>query len=132
MKGKNILLIEDDLDFINFVQKVIEDQGANFFKLESPSEAESFILENSIDLIILDLNFFEKDSEGQIILKRGEDTLINRQYDPKLSKIPVIVCTSENKGSTLVNVDSIGASDFLAKPTNSKSLVNKVNDNLNN
>jgi len=126
LAGKTILLIEDDIDFATFVKNTLAEQNAQVIHINHPNKVLGALQKAVPDLILLDLNFHYQNDQGELASDRGEIVLRLRQGHPALKDIPLIVCSSENLGGTVVGVEAIGANDFLAKPTSSKVLLHKI------
>lgn len=61
MAEKVILLIEDDIQFHNFVKQVLLDEGFTVLSANNGVEASAILSNNTPDLIITDLLMPEKD-----------------------------------------------------------------------
>ncbi len=117
-----ILLIDDDLDFVEATRTVLEskpyevivaydgDDGLRKAKAESP------------DLIILDVIMPVKD---------GFSTAEQLKKDAELKKIPVIVLTSyaERGGESSISLSgglTMETEDYIDKPVNPEELLRRV------
>ena len=131
LNSKTILLIEDDVDFVNFIKLILEREGAKIIHVNHPRKILEAIITSPPDLVLLDLNFYFEDEKGETKLDRGEFVLKLRQGHEYLKNTPVIVCSSENITETISNVESIGANGFMAKPIPAKELVSNILNFLN-
>ena len=126
LKNKTVLHIEDDQDFSNFVKHSVEKAGGNYTVVEHPNELVQILPEVNPDLIILDLNFFSPNREGELQIDRGEAILEFRQISPKLLMTPVIVCTAEELKNTKTELELKGANKFITKPIKPQVLIAKI------
>lgn len=111
---KDILLIEDDKVDALAVKKAIKDTGiAN--KLTHASNAQGALNHlNSADgisvgLILLDLN---------MPMMNGLEFLEERNKNPKLASIPLIVLTTSRNEADVKSSYELGISGYIVKPVN--------------
>lgn len=130
LNNKTVLLIDDDDDFSAFVEKILTKENVRFVRVNHPSKAMAAIEKKPPDIIILDLNFDNKTDHASVRDDHGEVILKLRQQDEHLKTIPVIVCSSENFAGTFINVESIGANDYISKPISTNSLIHKLKRSL--
>ncbi len=121
MKKLNILIVDDD--FIN--RKLIKTYLKHnpkmvdkIFEASDGSEALEILKDkrDEIDLIILDL---------LMPILDGKEFLKIFRQNPKNSKIPVIVLTTDD--SKKASVLNSGADDFLIKPIKEEELIKHLN-----
>jgi CheY-like chemotaxis protein len=124
-----ILLIDDDVDFLEITSCILENQGYNVRRLTTPQEALENIQQNPPDLIVSDLMMGEFDA-GFSIAKR-------LKADPQLAHIPIIIVTavSSELGFNFSprNPDELRAMNadaFICKPLNPKTFVEKIEELL--
>ncbi|MCG2722646.1 MAG: response regulator, partial [Thermodesulfovibrionales bacterium] len=113
MKGKKILLVEDDKLQAKITGEYLESAGYDVILADNGKSAIKSVKTESIDLVILDLVL--PDINGNEVcrwLKLNEDT----------RGIPIIMLTA--KGSTMDKVQGLhaGADDYLSKPYNETEL----------
>lgn len=120
MKDIRILCVDDDRRMLNSLQLYMEMEGlsnSHFFSEWSP--ALTFINENPIDLLILDLAMPEIN---------GYDALqAAKAVHPKL---PVYMLSGINEVSAAVKCMKAGAEDYLLKPLDWNSFFRNVIDPL--
>ncbi|MEN8119327.1 MAG: response regulator [Bacteroidota bacterium] len=83
-KGKNILIVDDDIDFLMQAKICIEQAGYKVVTAESQKEGESQIENFKPDLAIFDL-MMEKDDSGFILSYK-----LKKRYPD----VPVIIATA--------------------------------------
>jgi sigma-B regulation protein RsbU (phosphoserine phosphatase) len=113
---KKILVIDDDETILLSVEMVLEMNGYKASTLNSAENLDSFLNENPVDLILLDLNLGE--SYGLNILKKLK---LNSNFS-----IPVIMLTGEVSPETLEICFDAGAADFINKPFVPKVLLSRI------
>lgn len=120
---KNILIVEDDKDINEMLQKVLKINGYNIKSAYSGTEA--LLLHNSdVDLIILDL---------MLPGKSGEEIISELK---KIKNVPVIVTSAINDIDAKLDLFNLGADDYVTKPFNNDELLARIKvhlkHNLNN
>lgn len=111
MKGKTVLIIDDDADLLNLVSHVFKREGAQTFIATSEMDGLSKLFSNHPDLIILD-----------VILPQANGFEICRKIR-QVSAIPLIMLTALNKEQDMLQGLDAGADDFLSKPFNADILL---------
>ncbi len=100
-----LLVVDDELDFVQTVQGILEKFGYQVCTSRSGFEALQMLSLQTFDLVLLDLN---------MPLINGIDTLKRmRKIDPGL---PAIILTADSRVSTVVEAIKLGAYDYFAKP----------------
>lgn len=122
---KNILVVEDNINFIKMLKNYFKDNNKINIKYTC-NDGESglkTLTENKddIDLILLDLVMPKKD--GLYFLKQLNELEFTKN---------VIVMTSFNSDSAIRKVSSFGVEDFLLKPFLMEDLENKIIDYFEN
>lgn len=114
---KTILIVEDDKDINEMLQKVLKINGYNIKSAYSGTEA--LLLHNDdVDLIILDL---------MLPGKSGEE-IINELK--KIKNVPVIVTSAINDIDKKLNLFNLGADDYVTKPFNNDELLARIKVHL--
>jgi len=107
-KKYNILIVEDDIPYINIIEKELKKEKISFnsFYANSLDIIISEIEKNKIDIIIADY-YLGRDN----ILK-----LIERvNKEPDFQDIPIIVFSNATQDEVIVNCMKAGAFDFITK-----------------
>ena len=122
VKSFTILIIDDDVDLLHLVEKVLDKEGFEVITCALPSSAQVVLGQRVVDLVLLDCNLpGMHGSEFLKWLKEGERT----------SSIPVVMLSGD---STLDNINeclSLGAEDYFVKPMNMKAMKNRIHIFLN-
>ncbi|MBA7600882.1 Alkaline phosphatase synthesis transcriptional regulatory protein PhoP [subsurface metagenome] len=122
IKKPRILLIDDDLDFVEATKTVLESKPYEVIVAYDGDDGLRKAKEGNPDLIILDILMPVKD---------GFATATQLKNDPKLSKIPVLVLTSfaERGGESTVAVSgglTLETEDYIDKPISPDELLSRV------
>ncbi|HLE09935.1 MAG: hypothetical protein A2504_02960 [Bdellovibrionales bacterium RIFOXYD12_FULL_39_22] len=122
IKGRDILMIDDDPSITALVGKVLENVGL-LFRIATGLEQAFYSLRVQIPhLIILDLMLGNEES-GLTFLER-------RRLDPQLNAIPVIILSAVKEKKVVNRALSYEGVDYLLKPLNAKLLLQRVRKNL--
>ena len=114
---KTILIVEDDKDINEMLQKVLKINGYNIKSAYSGTEA--LLLHNSdVDLIILDL---------MLPGKSGEEIISELK---KIKNVPVIVTSAINDIDAKLDLFNLGADDYVTKPFNNEELLARIKVHL--
>ncbi len=105
MKHHNILLVDDDKNFLRVLTYHIQEFGFRASPASSAREALERITEEKVDLVITDLKMPEMDGLQLLAEIRKLDT-----------ELPVIVLTAHGSIDKAVEAIKGGAFDFLTKP----------------
>jgi len=121
-KKAKILLVDDDIDFVESTKIVLESKPYEVIVAYEGDEALRKAREDNPDLILLDIIMPVKD---------GFTASEQFKKDPQLSKIPVIMLTSYSlmRGGTSIPVSrgfELEAEDYIEKPVTPDELINIV------
>ncbi|WP_149206184.1 sigma-54-dependent transcriptional regulator [Flavobacterium johnsoniae] len=122
MKKTNAsILIIDDQEDILFASKVyLKKYFENIHTLNNPKKIVELLSQNSIDVVLLDMNYrigFEDGREGLYLLK---------EIKTLSPKTVVILMTAFGKVETAVEGLKAGAFDYILKPWENKKLLESV------
>src|SRR4030042_1182330 len=117
MKNKeSILVVDDDLDFLGIIRKIMENKGYKTSTVPSASEALSLLEKQFYNAVILDISL--PDADGTELL-------------PKILELhPYILAIMLTGHSSVKNaVESLnrGAFAYLEKPLNPENLLSVIN-----
>ena len=124
---KKILIVDDDADFVQSVQYLLEAEGYTVLKAYNGMEGLALAKEEHPDLMILDV-MMTSSTEGLEVSRKIPET-------PELKNIQVIMVTGITKEMNLpfklepdeswLPVDSI-----MEKPIDHKKLLKEINERL--
>ncbi len=121
LKGRNILMIDDDSSMVELVEKILVNAGCSFKKAMDLKTGFEIIRVQSPHLIILDL---------MLGTESGFTFLERRSVDVKLGKIPLIVLSGVNDKKLVQQALYYANVDYLIKPLNAKLLLQKIRKNM--
>jgi CheY-like chemotaxis protein len=116
IKGKRILIIEDDKQVVELLKEALEQQGYGVVTLENGEKGIEFLEKEAVDLIVLD-----------VVIPEGMDGFhffkaIKSQKS--LKDIPVLVISGRT--AMKETFESLGANYFLAKPFSMEDFKDKI------
>lgn len=117
LHGYELLLIDDDVDFVNLTRMILEGDGARVTTAPSIKLALGELQKKLPHLILLDLNL--PDVTGLNFME------IRKKLDA-LKSIPIMVISAKNDKETVIKTLELGAREFLTKPITRFTLINKV------
>lgn len=113
----NILLVDDDVMFLEACGYVLESAGHKVMKTDNGSDAIRALTTFNPDLVITDLHLGTPD--GIAVLKKAKEGN---------ALIRVIVCTGDPSPEHAKNAIANGADDYLAKPFLFAQVIDRVGD----
>ena len=112
-----ILIVEDDRDIAELVERYLQKAGFTTVLMMSGREALNAIGDRPPDLIILDLMLPQID---------GLEVCRSVRGNPRTAAIPIIMLTARADESERIVGLEIGADDYVAKPFSPNELVARV------
>jgi signal transduction histidine kinase len=116
----NILIVDDKDENLYSLESYIKDniESINIYKTNSGESALSIAYEESINLILLDV---------QLPIFDGFEVAKYLQLNPKTSDIPIIFITAHFEAEEFVKKGfDLGAIDYLTKPLEKTKLLNQI------
>lgn len=122
MKKTNasILVIDDQEDILFASKMLLKKHFENIFTLNNPKNVVELLAKNTIDVVLLDMNYrigFEDGREGLYLLK---------EIKTLSPKTVVILMTAFGKVETAVEGLKSGAFDYILKPWENEKLLSVV------
>jgi len=124
MKKTKILLVDDDLDFLQASKAILEQSGFEVMLAEDGKKGLKYAKSENPDLIILDVML--PDINGFSICRE-------LKQDPNYSAIPIIMMTAvgaKPDSYTEQIAKEHSADYYIAKPVDSKKMIEVINDLL--
>lgn len=116
---REIMVVDDDKDHLNFIKKTLEHEGYIVHTVDRGEKALQAIEETPPDLLILDVNM-----PGI----SGIETLnLLRQ---KLSYVAVIFVSANDKPEDVIRGLDAGADDYIRKPFDIRELISRIKAKL--
>lgn len=122
LKGKKILIVEDDFSSKLYLNKILEKCGAVLFNAGNGNEALNLIMENSdIEIILMDIQLPVLDGYActKILRESGNNMVIIAQ-------------TAYGLNADKERMMSVGFNDYLIKPISQNQLIDKISFHLLN
>jgi len=115
MKDARILLVDDEAVFANNLSKLLTKRGYRVAAVNSGDAALRALMENSFDLMVLDLKM------------PGMDGLATMNEMRKLGlSTEVLILTGHGSIDTALEAIQLGAYDYVTKPCEIAELVSKI------
>ncbi|MEE4112434.1 MAG: response regulator [Desulfobacteraceae bacterium] len=118
LKGRKVLLVDDDMRTVFAVSNVLEDQGAEVYSGKSGKESldklDGF---PDIDLVLMDVMISEVDGYQAIREIRNRN---------RYKTLPIIALTAKAMRGDRAKCIEAGADDYLAKPVNLDKLTSML------
>jgi CheY-like chemotaxis protein len=122
LKGKKILIVEDDFSSKLYLNKILEKSGAILFNAVNGKEALDLVMKNSdIDIILMDIQM--------PVLDGYECTKILRESG---NNVVIIAQTAYGLSTDKEKMKLVGFNDYLIKPISQKQLIDKISFHLLN
>jgi DNA-binding NtrC family response regulator len=121
MKGSKILLVDDEVAFTNNMSKLLSRRGYQVKTADSGYEALGILIDNSFDVMVLDLKM------------PGLDGIATMREMMKLGLLTeVLILTGHGSIDLALEALKLGAYDYVTKPCDIKELVSKIEIGLEN
>jgi DNA-binding NtrC family response regulator len=117
VKNFNVLLVDDELEFLETLVKRLTKRGLNISTAKSGEDALKIIGEKGIDVVVLDVRMPGMD---------GIQTL--REIKKKDPLMEVIMLTGHASVEVAIEGMELGAFDYLMKPADIDELFYKLQD----
>ncbi|MBI3314038.1 MAG: response regulator [Candidatus Omnitrophica bacterium] len=119
MGDKKILLVDDDLDFVQILEFDLKKHGYEILTAANGEDGLEKLKIHKPALIILDIKMPKMD--GYTFVRRIKK-------DPETKHIPVIVLTSYEPMKDMFQLE--GVQDYVVKSVNMESLITSIEKNL--
>jgi DNA-binding response OmpR family regulator len=129
-ENSKILIIEDDVDLVAAMKKMLENKGHDVLVAYDPDDGEIKLKQERPDMIILDVMF---GSRGE---SKGFDFAQKIRNNKQIASIPILMLTAINKEKPYFNFspdtdgEFLPVDAFLDKPLKSEELFQKVDELL--
>jgi two-component system chemotaxis sensor kinase CheA len=114
LKGKKVLVVDDDMRNIFALTSSLEGAGMNVIFAENGQEAIDLLHdEHSVDIILMDIMMPTMD---------GYEAMKNIRKIDKYKKLPIVALTAKAMKDDRQKCIDAGASDYISKPVNLEQL----------
>lgn len=124
MNNYKILIADDDLNIIASLKYILSEESIDIIAMTRPEAVLENLQRNSVDLVLIDMNFQQDTTSGKEGLKLVEEI---RKLDDKL---PIIVMTGWATIDIAVDAMRAGAKDFIQKPWNNERIISAINTQI--
>lgn len=118
MEQARILVVDDDREIANAIQKILTLEGYNVIKAFNGFEALDALIAYNPQLILLDIMMPKLDGLSTTLKIREK------------RNIPIIILSAKSEDSDKILGLSMGADDYITKPFNPQELVARVKSQL--
>jgi len=115
LKGRNILVVDDDARNLFVITSALEQQGAVVFNALNGFKALELLEKQQIELIFMDIMMPEMS---------GYETITAVRAVEHLHDIPIVALTAKALKNDQKDAMKAGANDYLAKPVDYEVLIN--------
>ncbi|SNU04798.1 regulatory protein, Fis family [Prevotellaceae bacterium MN60] len=119
-----ILIVDDNPSILTALRYCLDTTFSRILTLDKPDDILKTMAQESIDLVLLDMNFTLGVNNGQ------EGLLWLRTIRKHHPQMPVVLLTAYADVSLAVRGLKSGAADFIVKPWDNTELVRKLKDVL--
>lgn len=117
----HLLVVDDNEDILIAAQLLLKRQFKTLSSLSTPEQLPTFLQENPVDVVLLDMNFTLGDNSGD----DGLHWL--KQIEKKFPQTVVVLMTAYAGIELAVRGIKAGASDFVIKPWSNEKLIATLN-----
>jgi len=118
---ETVLIVDDSLSVRKIAGMILQSRNYNVLTATNGLEALNIIDENRVDLVISDL---------EMPVMHGYELLNELRRRGMLNILPVVVLTSRSGERHKEKAFQLGASDFMVKPFDEETLIEKVRANI--
>lgn len=126
METGTILIVDDNKSVLASLELLLENEFSTVRTAANPNQITTLLTTTSIDIVILDMNFsagINNGNEGLYWLKRIHEICPG---------LPVVMLTAYGDVELAVKALKNGAADFLLKPWDNRTFVQKIKEAFNN
>jgi CheY-like chemotaxis protein len=116
---KHILILDDDLDSIHFISKILENAGHSVHYATNATDFSQLLNEIGPHLILVDYKLNLGTLTGIHIIDR-------LKKDEFLRKIPIFLISATESKKLIATATAVGASDFIKKPIQTAIFLQKI------
>jgi CheY-like chemotaxis protein len=114
LKGKTILIADDDVRNIFSLTKLLENYGINVVTAIDGKEALNQLNTNNVDLVLMDMMMPEMD---------GYESIMKIRKSGRFRNLPIIAVTAKAMTGDREKCINAGASDYITKPVDVDQLI---------
>ncbi len=123
LKQKTILVVDDDLDMLKLLSKILASAGFKVLIADNPADGRKILATEAPHIILSDLHM-EPENGYQFI----QSIRTQKQY----ATIPILVLSALNDFQSVKKAIALGVSDYVIKPLQTPMLLRKLRKALLN
>jgi DNA-binding NtrC family response regulator len=117
MNEPNVLIVDDERDYIETLTKRLKRRGLEIKGIENGEDALEWLSGNPVDVVLLDVRM------------RGMDGIqVLREIKKEFPLVEVIMLTGHASTEVAIEGMELGAFDYLMKPVDFDELLYKIED----
>ncbi|MEM7759821.1 MAG: response regulator [Cyanobacteria bacterium P01_A01_bin.40] len=117
----SILIVDDDLVFLDALRSLLKPWGIRVNTLEQPSRFWEVLQGSQPDLVILDV---------EMPAINGIELCQALRSDPDWQELPVLFLTAKQDAKTIQQIFASGGDDYICKPVVGAELIARINNRL--
>ena len=117
MAKKKILIVDDEVDLVKLLKTELEDKGYDVVIAMNGEEGVRATLLEKPDLLILDIMMPVMD---------GYEALSRLRNNERTKRLPVIILSAKGETYSILDLQKLGATDYLIKPFESEELLETI------
>lgn len=122
METGTILIIDDNKGVLASLELLLESEFSEIVTVSNPNQITALLSQTPVDVVILDMNF----STG---INNGNEGLYWLKHIHEIApQLPVVMLTAYGDVELAVKALKNGASDFLLKPWDNQTLIQKIRE----
>lgn len=122
-KDKTILVVDDDIEILKLLGKILTAAGLNVLMADSPAMARPIIEKDPPHVILTDLHMTPEN---------GFEFIQSIRNEKKYSGIPIIVLSALNDFQSVKKAIALGVNDYAIKPIQAPVILRKLRKVLHN
>ena len=125
METGTILIVDDNKGVLTSLELLLENEFRQIKTATNPNQITTLLSSSKIDVVILDMNF----SAG---INNGNEGLYWLKHIHEIApSLPVVMLTAYGDVELAVKALKNGATDFLLKPWDNQTLIQKIKESFN-
>ncbi len=124
LKKASLLVVDDDPDVLTAVKLLLKTEAHEVITEKNPENINSLLQRNSVDLVLLDMNFNSSINTG------NEGIYWLRKVKEWKPAVKVIMITAYGEIDLAVRTLKEGADDFIVKPWHNDKLIETIKELL--
>ena len=117
-RQRSVLVVDDDEIYLELLQQLLEQEAFNVYTAIDGNEVPMLLARNRPDIVLMDY---------ELPGMNGLDATKRIKSDLLYQDIPVIMLTGHGDMPTVRKSMQAGAADFIIKPSNRETIIDKIN-----